>query len=107
MAEEENICGSSTGLNVHIEYCNSWGYEDMVQELREKIHVEVPEASVTDEVSQRTAAFEISINEKLVFSRLQTFSYPEPNTIVGFLHDVKEGKEIPVIQPAESSCTIL
>lgn len=67
----------------------------------------MPEASVTDEISERTAAFEISINDKLVFSRLQSFSYPEPDMIIKMLHDVQEGKEIPVIQPDDSSCVIL
>lgn len=67
----------------------------------------MPEASVTDEISERTAAFEISINDKLVFSRLQSFTYPEPDMIITLLRDVQEGKEIPVIQPDDSSCVIL
>lgn len=78
-----------------------------MDELHTKIQRDVPEASVTNSISDRTAAFEITINDKLVFSRLQSFSFPSSEQIVNLLHDVQAGKTIPVIEESSSGCIIL
>ncbi|CAI9736223.1 Hypothetical predicted protein [Octopus vulgaris] len=66
----------------------------------------IPEAMRTG-ISDRTAAFEVTINDKLVFSRLQSFSFPSSEQIVNLLHDVQSGKTIPVIEETSTGCTII
>jgi len=68
-------------VRVHVEYCGAWGYGAKYERLKRAILAAVPSAEVTGAVGRKTA-FEIKINDELVYSKLKTGSMPNENEIV-------------------------
>jgi selT/selW/selH-like putative selenoprotein len=57
---------------ITVEYCGRWNYEPQFKELKEVILRSVPDAQITGTVG-RTRSFEVTINGKLVHSKLATW----------------------------------
>jgi len=66
---------------VHVEYCGAWGYAGKYERLKSAILKAVPEAEITGVVGRKTA-FEITLNGKVIYSKLKTGNMPEENDIV-------------------------
>jgi len=67
----------------------------------------VPGAQVDGFVGRQTS-FEVTVNEQLVHSKLQTMSFPEFKDVVSVVKEVSDGAEprkVEKLQPA--SCTIV
>ena len=58
-------------MKIHIEYCGGWGYAPRAFALRDAIKEGTPDADIECEVG-RSQSFEVKINDKLVFSKLET-----------------------------------
>ena len=75
-------------MKIHIEFCVKWNYgpefdrvSKEIKELKPGVYIE------GNKNSPRSGAFEITINEKLVYSRFQTHSFPSKNEIKKLIND--------------------
>lgn len=91
---------------VSIEYCGGWGYGPRYGELADKIKASVPEADVSGHVG-RTSSFEVTINGKLVYSKLSQGAFPVFEEIVQVVHECSEGKEPREVTEKEPNSCIL
>ncbi|XP_027042795.1 migration and invasion enhancer 1-like, partial [Pocillopora damicornis] len=83
------------------------GYAPRYRELADKIKADVPEANVVGQVG-RTSSFEVMVNGKLIFSKLEQGSFPSFKEIVVVVRDCSQGKEpCEVTEKEESSCILL
>ena len=73
-------------MNVHIEYCEKWNYDpefDRVSKIIKKLN---PDIIVNgNQNSPRSGAFEITINDNLVYSKFETNTFPNEQQIEKFL----------------------
>ena len=69
-------------LKVNIEYCIKWNYKpefDRVSKIIKNIN---KEAIVTEnEVAPRTGAFEVTINDQLIYSKFDSGTFPNESEI--------------------------
>ena len=64
-------------MKIHIEYCIKWNYEPEFDRVSNIISNLVPDAIIQSNKSYpRSGAFEISIENKLVYSKFETNSFP-------------------------------
>ena len=57
-------------INIHIEFCVQWNYEPEFERVSNLIYSLVPDANISsNENGHRTGAFEVTINNSLVFSK--------------------------------------
>lgn len=97
----------SQKVNVYVEFCGAWGYEPRYRELRQMIVQSVPGA-VVDGNKGRRSSFEVTVNKKLLFSKLANGSFPDFEAIVEEVAKASKGVETSeVTKVQESSCTIL
>ena len=74
-------------MNIHIEYCIKWNYKPRFDRVSEIILKYQPNAKIAENKSYpRSGAFEVTINEKLVYSKLQTGGFPELKNIKEWLN---------------------
>jgi len=92
-------------IEVHIEYCSGWGYESKFRDLRDKILASLPSAEVTGEKGRKTS-FEVAINGKMMYSKLDSGSFPDFKDIVQVCVEISEGKETSEIKAGQSTCSI-
>ncbi|XP_078283304.1 migration and invasion enhancer 1-like [Rhinoraja longicauda] len=79
--------------------------------LATEIKEQVPEAHITGFIGQK-GSFEITINNKLVFSKLQTNSFPYHEDIIAAVKAVRDGLDEKIITVEEmvikkKTCTVL
>jgi len=86
-------------IAVKIEYCSGWGYENKFRKLRDEILASLPSADVTGSKGRKTS-FEVTINDKLVYSKLDKNGFPEFKDVVKACVDISEGKEVSEIKKA-------
>ena len=69
-------------MYIHIEFCEKWNYQpdfDRVSKLVKKI---VPNAIIEGNTKlPRSGAFEITIEDELVYSKFQTGEFPQKSDI--------------------------
>lgn len=74
-------------MKIHIEYCVKWNYGpefDRVSKIIKKI---TPESIIVgNETPPRTGAFEITINNKLTYSKFETEDFPSEEEIKKILN---------------------
>jgi len=94
------------GVRVDVEYCSGWGYGNRYEKLRKSILDAFPNAEVNG-TKGRTTSFEIKINGKDVYSKLQAGSFPDFDSVVKAVERASRGIEPEPIAPASgSSCVI-
>lgn len=93
-------------VTVKVEYCGSWGYGNRFEELKLRINNGVPEALVEGVVGRRSS-YEVTINGKLVFSKLERNSFPDMDEIVNNVIKVTKNEEADVIQQTEPQWCVL
>lgn len=67
---------------------------------------EVPEARVTGSVGRRSS-FEVTLNNKSIFSKLHAGSFPKFESIVQEAIKAKKGVETGLVTETQSSCIIV
>ena len=69
-------------MNIHIEFCIKWNYGpefDRVSKIIEEIN---PQANISgNDNPPRSGAFEVKINEELIFSKFSTGAFPTKEII--------------------------
>jgi len=93
--KSSNTKGPVDKINVHVEYCGSWGYESNFEELRDRLLADAnatrPSSSSSSQhivdlevvgTVGRRSSFEVTINQELIHSKLATSSFPEVESVV-------------------------
>jgi selT/selW/selH-like putative selenoprotein len=80
-----------SAVNLHIEYCTEWKYDPQYESLRALVLQSVPQATVTGAVGPSTS-FEITLNGKLIYSKLQTKKLPDEQQILIQVQQAAEAK---------------
>ena len=64
-------------MNIHIEFCIQWNYGPEFDRVSSDIKNLFPDAIILgNENPPRTGAFEITLNDKLIYSKFQTDAFP-------------------------------
>ena len=73
---------------IHIEFCVKWNYGPEFDRVSKEIQSLLPSTKIIgNKNAPRSGAFEITIDEKLVYSRFETQSFPSKNEIENFIND--------------------
>jgi len=93
---------------VHVEYCGAWGYESRYEALRQQILRRVPDSTVTGKTGRRSS-FEVTLNNKAIYSKLENGNFPVFDKIVEEVENAAEGRDVQIVTEADksSSCSIL
>ncbi|XP_022119833.2 migration and invasion enhancer 1 [Pieris rapae] len=86
---------------VDVEYCGACDYGGHCLKLAKMINDKTPSANIYCKRG-RQGSFEVVINDKLVYSKLQTMALPDYEEVVNVVSDVSKGlepKEIKGQQP--------
>lgn len=98
---------SSGAVKVVVEYCGGWGYGPRYQELRQKILGAVPSADITGNVGRRTS-FEVTVNDIVIFSKLEKGSFPDFDMVAQSVAGVAQGEKPKMVTECQkSSCVLL
>ncbi len=74
-------------MNIHIEYCEKWNYGPEFDRVSKIIKKYAPEFQIKgNEQSPRSGAFEITIDNKLVYSKFETNKFPTEDEIQNILN---------------------
>ena len=69
-------------MNIHIEYCIKWNYGPEFDRVSKIIKKLFPKIKITGNKDYpRSGAFEVCINEKLVYSKFKTGDFPNKDQI--------------------------
>ncbi|KAJ1180431.1 hypothetical protein NDU88_005652 [Pleurodeles waltl] len=82
------------------------GYEPRYRELASEIKQEVPDAEVSGAKGRR-GCFEVKVNDKLIFSKLESGGFPHHEDIVNAVKEMKEGKPVSKITKIKKNGCIL
>ena len=64
-------------MNIHIEFCIKWNYGPDFERVSKVINSINPDATIASNSSYpRSGAFEVAINQELVFSKLKENRFP-------------------------------
>ena len=73
-------------MNIHIEYCEKWNYHPEFERVSNIINKKYPEIIIQgNNTPPRTGSFEVTINDKLMYSKFQTNNFPQENEILEWL----------------------
>ena len=75
-------------MKIHIEYCIQWNYGpefDRVSNEIKKLHSNAVISG--NEVSPRSGAFEITLNDNLIYSKFKTTTFPTKEELKQLLND--------------------
>ncbi|CAK1546070.1 unnamed protein product [Leptosia nina] len=82
---------------VEVEYCGVCDYGGHCLTLAKMINEKNPTATIICKRG-RQGSFEVLINEKLVYSKLQTMALPDYEEVVNVVSEVSEGMEPKIIK---------
>ena len=69
-------------MNIHIEFCEKWNYHPDFDRVSKLINKIVPKATITGNATPpRSGAFEVAIDDVLVFSKFKTGTFPQKDDI--------------------------
>ena len=69
-------------MYIHIEFCEKWNYQPDFDRVSKAIKSIVPDAKVQGNAKPpRSGAFEVNINDKLVFSKFESGEFPQESDI--------------------------
>ena len=73
-------------MKIHIEYCIRWNYKPEFDRVSKIIKNLSPKSKITSNVDYpRSGAFEIKINNKIVYSKFKTKNFPSISDIEQFI----------------------
>jgi len=100
----ENTTGK--GVTVDVEYCSGWGYGAKYEKLRNEILAAFPNAEVNG-IKGRKTCFEIKINGREAYSKLEKGSFPVYASVVKAVERASRGLEPESIEAdSSSSCVV-
>ena len=73
-------------MKIHIEYCIKWNYGPEFDRVSKIIKKNSNATIKGNQNYPRSGAFEISINDRLVYSKLQTNCFPSDGIILELLN---------------------
>ena len=73
-------------MNIRIEYCVVWSYEPRALSLRDELSNKFGE--IAELKPGDRGAFEVFLNNSLIFSKLREDRFPENNEIATFIEGV-------------------
>nr|XP_033776663.1 migration and invasion enhancer 1-like [Geotrypetes seraphini] len=82
------------------------GYESRYWELAEQIKQHVPDAVVSGEKG-RNGSFEVKVNEKLIFSKLECCGFPYSEDIIEAIEKMQAGEDAGKILRTHKMCVIV
>ena len=69
-------------MKIFIEYCEKWNYHPEFDRVSKEIKKYNPNATIVGNASlPRTGSFEVTIDEKLIYSKFKTNSFPTNSEI--------------------------
>ena len=69
-------------MYIHIEFCEKWNYQPDFDRVSKQIKKIMPSAQVEGNAKlPRSGAFEVTIDEKLVYSKFKTGNFPNTGDI--------------------------
>ena len=69
-------------MNVHIEFCEKWNYHSDFDRVSKTIKKNNPNANIKGNLKPpRSGSFEITINDKLIYSKFKTGKFPTEKEI--------------------------
>ena len=69
-------------MYIHIEFCEKWNYHPDFDRVSKAIKKIAPDAKVKGNLKPpRSGAFEVSIDDKLVFSKFESGGFPQKSDI--------------------------
>ena len=79
-------------MKIHIEFCEKWNYHPDFDRVSKEIIKIKPNAEVKGNTqTPRNGAFEVTINGKLVYSKLQTGQFPQAKDISSWFWSRQKG----------------
>ncbi|XP_059486022.1 migration and invasion enhancer 1 [Neocloeon triangulifer] len=78
---------------IEVEYCGTCGHKQQFDELAEKVKEKMPWAELSGKEGRR-GSFEVTINETLVHSKLQTLAFPDYDDVVEAAKEAEQGKPV-------------
>ena len=76
-------------MNIYIEYCVKWNYGPEFDRVSKIIRKIVPYSNIIgNEKPPRSGAFEISINNNLIYSKFTTSSFPTESELKKILNNI-------------------
>jgi len=94
------------GVKVEIEYCSGWGYESHARDLQNEILEKYPNVEV-EKAKGRKTSFEVKINGRLAYSKLQVGKFPEFASVLKAIERASRGEEPGSIDAAKGSCLLM
>ena len=69
-------------MKIHIEFCEKWNYHPDFDRVSKEINNLMPHAQIQgNTVPPRSGSFEVTIDGKLIYSKLHTGSFPNAKEI--------------------------
>ena len=69
-------------MKINIEYCKKWNYHPDFARVSKFIKTIAPKAKIEgNSTPPRSGAFEVSLNDKLVYSKFKTGEFPQESEI--------------------------
>lgn len=94
-------------VSINIEYCAVCDFKRQCQELKEFLNKTIPEAKVECKIGRR-GSFEVTINETLVHSKMQTLAFPVYDDVAANVRNCLEGKEMKAVQQQKiTDCSVM
>ena len=73
-------------MNIRIEYCVVWNYKPRALSLRDDLSNKF--GDIIELKSGDRGAFEVFVNNQVIFSKLQTDRFPEHEEIIAFIEGI-------------------
>ncbi|XP_056405208.1 migration and invasion enhancer 1 [Hyla sarda] len=93
-------------VTIVVQYCEPCGFKPHYEELAAAVRDEFPEV-IIDSCPGGTGAFEIEINGKLVFSKLELGGFPYEKDLMEAIRKAINGEPVEKITNSRAPCVIL
>uniref|UniRef100_A0A8C5QTP8 Migration and invasion enhancer 1 n=1 Tax=Leptobrachium leishanense TaxID=445787 RepID=A0A8C5QTP8_9ANUR len=94
-------------VNIVVEYCEPCGFKSHYDELESAVREEYPDVNIKSCPGDKMGAFEILINEQLVFSKLERGGFPYEKDLMKAIQQAKAGEPVEKITNSQAPCVIL
>ena len=74
-------------MDISIDYCMQWNYEPRAFSLRDELSNKFGINSQL--IESGGGAFEVKLNDQLIFSKLNENRFPNPGEVVKFIEDLQ------------------
>lgn len=77
-------------MELHVEYCERWNYRPQFEQLAQSLKNEFSDIEVlgNKDGKFRVGSFEITKNDKVIFSKLETDRFPADEEVIRILKNL-------------------